>query len=129
MRNSPEAIYQALYIQVRDALKRELIACLRTGRALRVPRARCLRRGKSFLTPEVLISERPPEVEDRAVPGHWEGDLILGLKSSVIRTLVERTTRFTMLRPARRWRGTEPRRSVRRSPAQSRACRSICGAH
>ncbi len=97
MRISHEAIYQALYIQGRGALKRELTACLRTGRALRVPRARCLRRGKSFVTPEVLISERPPEVEDRAVPGHWEGDLILGLKSSAIGTLVERTTRFTML--------------------------------
>lgn len=69
MRISHEAIYQALYIQGRGALKRELTACLRTERALRVPRARCLRRGKSFITPEVLISERPPEVEDRAVPG------------------------------------------------------------
>lgn len=64
---------------------------------MRVPRARNLGRGKSFVTPEVLISERPPEAEDRAVPGHWEGDLILGLKSSAIGTLVERTTRFTML--------------------------------
>ncbi len=97
MRISHEAIYQALYIQGRGGLKRELTACLRTGRALRVPRARSLGRGRSFVTPEVLISERPPEVEDRAVPGHWEGDLILGLKSSAIGTLVERTTRFTML--------------------------------
>lgn len=97
MRISHEAIYQALYVQGRGALKRELTACLRTGRMLRVPRARSLGRGKSFVTPDVLISERPPEVEDRAVPGHWEGDLILGLKSSAIGTLVERTTRFTML--------------------------------
>jgi IS30 family transposase len=97
MRISHEAIYQALYVQGRGALKRELTACLRTGRALRVPRARSLGRGKSFVTPEALISERPPEVEDRAVPGDWEGDLILGLKSSAIGTLVERTTRFTML--------------------------------
>ena len=97
MRISHEAIYQALYIQGRGALKRELVACLRTGRALRVPRARTRQRGKGFVTPEIMISQRPPEVEDRAVPGHWEGDLILGLHSSAIGTLVERTTRFTML--------------------------------
>lgn len=97
MRISHEAIYQALYIQGRGALRRELTACLRTGRALRVPRARVQGRGKGFVTPEVLISARPPAVEDRAVPGHWEGDLILGLRSSAIGTLVERTTRFTML--------------------------------
>jgi len=97
MRISHEAIYQALYIQGRGALKRELVQCLRTGRALRVPRARTRGRGKKFVTPELLISERPAEIEDRAVPGHWEGDLILGLESSAIGTLVERTTRFTML--------------------------------
>jgi len=97
MRISREAIYQALYIQGRGALRRELTACLRTGRALRVPRERARGRGKTFVTPEILISERPPTVEDRAVPGHWEGDLILGLASSAIGTLVERNTRFTML--------------------------------
>lgn len=96
MRISHEAIYQALYVQGRGALRRELTACLRTGRALRVPRART-RWGKSFVTPELLISERPASVLDRAVPGHWEGDLILGLGSSAIGTLVERTTRFTLL--------------------------------
>src|SRR5207244_10515197 len=97
MRISHEAIYRALYVQGRGALRRELTACLRTGRALRVPRARTRGRGKQFVTDEVLISERPAEAEDRAVPGHWEGDLILGLGSSAIGTLVERTTRFTML--------------------------------
>ena len=97
MRISHEAIYQALYVQGRGALRRELTACLRTGRALRVPRARTSATGKRFVTPELMISERPVEADDRAVPGHWEGDLILGLDSSSIGTLVERTTRFTLL--------------------------------
>jgi hypothetical protein len=97
MRISHETIYQALFIQGRGALKRELTACLRTGRALRVPRARSTGRGKSFVSPEIMISKRPAEAADRAVPGHWEGDLILGLNSSAIGTLVERTTRFTLL--------------------------------
>jgi IS30 family transposase len=96
MRVSHEAIYQALYVQGRGALRRELVTCLRTGRALRVPRART-RRGKAFVSRDVMISERPPEANDRAVPGHWEGDLMLGLDSSAIGTLVERSTRFTML--------------------------------
>src|SRR5689334_264697 len=97
MRISHEAIDQALYVQGRGALRRELTACLRTGRALRVPRARTRGRRKACIAPEILISQRPAEAEDRAVPGHWEGDLILGVGSSAIGTLVERTTRFTML--------------------------------
>ena len=97
MRISHEAIYQALYIQGRGALQRELVACLRTGRALRVPRARTKQRPSGHVTAEVMISERPAEADDRAVPGHWEGDLIIGLERSAIGTLVERTTRFTML--------------------------------
>ena len=117
MRISHEAIYQALYIQGRGALRRELSACLRTGRALRVPRARARGRGQQFVSSEILISERPAEVEDRAVPGHWEGDLIVGLGSSAIGTLVERTTRFTMLLhlPRMEDHGDEPR--VKNGPA------------
>ena len=97
MRISHEAIYQALYIAGRGALGRELVACLRTGRALRAPRARAKRKAWAHVTPEVMISERPAEAEDRAVPGHWEGDLLIGLERSAIGTLVERTTRYTML--------------------------------
>ncbi|WP_456319432.1 IS30 family transposase, partial [Lentzea tibetensis] len=97
MRISHEAIYQALFIQGRGALRRELVACLRTGRALRVPRARSRQCRDGMVTPEVMISQRPAEACDRAVPGHWEGDLIIGLDRSAIGTLVERTTRFTML--------------------------------
>jgi IS30 family transposase len=111
MRISHEAIYQALYVQGRGALRRELTACLRTGRALRVPRGRTRGRGKKFITPEVMISQRPAEADDRAVPGHWEGDLILGLGSSAVGTLVERTTRFTMLLhlPRMHGHGDQPR--------------------
>ncbi len=97
MQISHEAIYQALYVQGRGALKRELVACLRTGRALRVPRARARQKAWAHVTPEVMISERPAEADDRAVPGHWEGDLLIGLERSAIGTLVERSTRFTML--------------------------------
>ena len=97
MRISHEAIYQALYIQGRGALKHELVSCLRTGRALRVPRARAQAKGWAHVSEDVMISSRPAEVEDRAVPGHWEGDLIIGLDRSAIGTLVERSSRFTML--------------------------------
>ena len=97
MRIGHEAIYQALYIEGRGALKRELVHCLRTGRALRVPRARARARAWAHVTADVMISERPDEADDRSVPGHWEGDLIIGLKRSAIGTIVDRTTRFTML--------------------------------
>jgi len=94
---SPEAIYQSIYVQGRGALRRELAVCLRTGRALRQPRRRSQER-RPRIPGMINISERPPEVEDRAVPGHWEGDLILGkYNRSAIGTLVERATRYVSL--------------------------------
>lgn len=117
MRISHEAIYQALFVQDRGALRRELTACLRTGRTLRMPRARVGLRGKNFVSPDIMISQRPAEADDRAVPGHWEGDLILGLGSSAIGTLVERTTRFTMLLHLPRMEGHGAGPSIKNGPA------------
>jgi len=97
MRISHEAIYQSLYIQGRGALKRELVACLRTGRALREPRARSQNKPQGHVTADVILSQRPAEAADRAVPGHWEGDLIIGTGRSAIGTLVERSSRSTVL--------------------------------
>src|SRR3954462_15551542 len=139
---SHEAIYQSLFVQGRGALARELTACLRTGRALRVPRARVGARGKGFISGEVMISQRPAEAADRAVPGHWEGDLIIGTDRSAIGTLVERSSRFTMLlhlpplpgrdgpriRTGRQSRARAPRPAATRSPPSSAGCRSTCAA-
>ncbi|MHB1235830.1 MAG: IS30 family transposase [Microbacteriaceae bacterium] len=117
MRISHEAIYQSLYIQGRGALKRELVWCLRTGRALRAPRERSRRKTWAHVTPGTLISERPAEVEDRAVPGHWEGDLVIGLERSAVGTVVERTTRFTMLVHLPREEGYRHKETPRNGPA------------
>jgi IS30 family transposase len=97
MRISHEAIYQSLFIEGRGALKRELVMCLRTGRALREPRARSRNKPQGHVTADVVLSERPAEAADRAIPGHWEGDLIIGTGRSAIGTLVERSSRSTLL--------------------------------
>ena len=94
-----------------------MVACLRTGRALRVPRSRTRQQAWAHVTPEVLISERPAEANDRAVPGHWEGDLVIGLERSAIGTLVERTTRFTMLVHLPREDGYRHKHTVKNGPA------------
>jgi IS30 family transposase len=106
MQISHETIYQSLFIQTRGALRKELTAHLRTKRTRRKPRSRVKKRGN--ISEMVMISNRPAEVEDRAVPGHWEGDLIIGAKGrSAIATLVERRSRFVMLIALPDGRGTE----------------------
>ena len=98
MQVSHETIYRALYLQARGTLKRELSRHLRRGRSRRYARSQSSKdQGQGKLTAMVMISERPPEVEDRAVPGHWEGDLLMGGRTSAIATLVERSTRYCQL--------------------------------
>ncbi|WSY48625.1 IS30 family transposase (plasmid) [Embleya sp. NBC_00888] len=103
-----ETVYQALYVQSRGELRRDLARDLRTGRARRKPRRQAQQRQPRYRDPMVMISERPAEAEDRAVPGHWEGDLIIGKDgASAIGTLVERSTRYVMLLHLPHGRGTE----------------------
>lgn len=117
MRISHEAIYQSLFIQGRGALKRELVACLRTGRALREPRARTRNKPQGHVTEDVVFSKRPPEAADRAVPGHWEGDLIIGTERSAIGTLAERKSRATILVHLPRLEGWGERPPVKNGPS------------
>jgi IS30 family transposase len=117
MRISHEAIYQSLFIDGRGALKRELVTCLRTGRALREPRARSRNKPQGHVTADVVLSERPAEAEDRAVPGHWEGDLIIGTGRSAIGTLVERSSRATLLVHLPRLDGWGEKPYVKNGPA------------
>jgi IS30 family transposase len=98
MRVSHETIYQSLFIQGKGALRKELWRCLRTGRAMRRPQGRP-QSTKGQIRDMVMISERPAEVEDRAVSGHWEGDLLMGKRQTAIGTLVERWSRYVMLFP------------------------------
>ena len=96
MRVSHETIYRSLFVQARGALRKELTACLRSGRTRRRPHGR--KDPGGYIKEMVLIADRPAEIEDRAVPGHWEGDLMLGVRGqSAIATLVERQTRYVML--------------------------------
>src|SRR4030095_2976501 len=99
MRVSHETIYLSLFVQSRGALRRELQRCLRTGRAMRYPRAKRLPQGRGQLRGTLHISQRPPEATDRAVPGHWEGDLVFGRRPSAVGTLVERHSRYVVLFP------------------------------
>ncbi len=99
MRVSHETIYLSLFVQGKGALRSELAQCLRTGRAYRRPKVKRAPSGKGKIVDPVMISERPAEVEDRAVPGHWEGDLLMGRRQTAIGTLVERHTRYLMLFP------------------------------
>ncbi len=126
MRVSHETIYRSLFVQARGALRKELAACLRTGRTQRRPHKRTQHSGTGRLREMVMISDRPAEASDRAIPGHWEGDLIIGKGNrSAIGTLVERSSRYVMLvhlpngRPAEAVRFALTRQ-IRRLPAELR---------
>ncbi len=116
MRVSHETIYLSLFVQTRGALRRELTRHLRSGRSMRFPRAKRLPQGRGRIKNMVSISERPAQVADRAVPGHWEGDLLLGRQPTAVGTLVERTSRYVMLFALPRGYGAE---HVRQALAQA----------
>ena len=128
MRISHETIYRALYVQGRGELRRELTRCLRTGRAVRKPRRRVGAGRADKIKDKVMISDRPAEADDRAVPGHWEGDLIIGASNpSAIGTLVERSTRFAMLLHLPL--GPAPKPSATPSSTPSPPCPPSCADH
>ena len=126
MRISHETIYLSLYVQSRGALRRELTAQLRSGQTTRRPRGVLLPQGRGQLTGKLMISERPAEAEDRAVPGHWEGDLLLGKLPSAIATLVERSSRFTQLVALPDGRKAEPVRPLCQARVRRSAGRFYC---
>ena len=117
MRISHEAIYQSLFIEGRGALKRELVACLRTGRVLRKPRQRSRNKPQGHVTDDVVISQRPADAADRSVAGHWEGDLIIGTHQSAIGTLVERKSRSVLLVHLPRLEGYGQQERINNGPA------------
>ena len=129
MRVSHETIYVSLFVQSRGALRKELTRYLRSGHTTRRPRGHTVMNGQGQLRGTLNIRERPAEADDRAVPGHWEGDLLMGKRMHAMATLVERKTRFVMLialpeRSCRRCRRGRARREDRRAPRNSCAARS-----
>jgi IS30 family transposase len=125
MRISHETIYLSLYVQHRRALRRDLRRCLRTGRAMRHPRGKRLPQGRGQLIDTIPIRQRPAEANSRSVPGHWEGDLVLGKRPSAVLTLVERTSRALLLvaLPAG-WRAEQVRPAL--TAAMDRLPRRLC---
>lgn len=117
MRISHEAIYQSLSIEGGGALERELVACLRTGRALREPRARSRNQSQGHVTSDAVLNQRPAEAEDCAVPGHGEADLIIGTSRSAIGTIVERRSHATLLVHLPRRQGWGEQAYVKNGPA------------
>ena len=125
MRISHETIYLSLYVQRRGALRGELRRCLRTGRAMRHPRGKRLPQGRGQLIDTISISRRPAEANERSVPGHWEGDLVLGKRPSAVVTLVERTSRYvTLIALPDGWRAEQVRPAL--TAAMDRLPRRLC---
>ena len=132
MRISHETIYLSLYVQRRGALRGELRRCLRTGRAMRHPRGKRLPQGRGQLIDTISISRRPAEANQRSVPGHWEGDLVLGKRPSAVVTLVERTSRYlTLIALPDGWRAEQVRPALTEAmdPLPRRLCRSLTWDH